>query len=146
MSCSKAIGQTSTLELFEGLPHQSWEGELLKSELANKKTVTIHDFPFYQKPQKISDKDAATLRALCLGKKSFEPFGGYKLCGGFHPDWCLRWTEGTTVTDIHVCFGCHEIKAYSGKTMVYCDMNGDTHKKLKKLLAAYQKERPAKKR
>ena len=35
------------LVVLEGLPHQSWERDLLKSELGSKETTKIHGFHFY---------------------------------------------------------------------------------------------------
>src|SRR5689334_5894049 len=45
-----AIRRASSLTLYEGLPHQSWEKASLESELATKETFRIREWPFYKRP------------------------------------------------------------------------------------------------
>jgi hypothetical protein len=54
---SKGTSQTLSLTLYEGLPHQTWETELLIKELATKKTIDIHGYPFYERPLRVSADD-----------------------------------------------------------------------------------------
>ena len=108
----------SKLSLYEGLPHQTWNYDDLQSELKNKKTVTRYAFPFYQKANVISDADADKVRELVQKQNSFRKFGGYKLCGGYHPDFSLIWQDGETEIEMQICLGCHEIKVFHGKTEI----------------------------
>lgn len=136
------LTEKSELILYEGLPHQTWDRKLLESELKKKATVSRHGFPFYKRPNPVTEKDAKTLLALAKDPKSFAPFTPHKRCGGFHPDFSLVWKSGNEDLEMHVCFGCHEIKVYKGNVTVHCDIRGETYNKLKKLLANYQKQRP----
>jgi hypothetical protein len=43
---------------------------------------------------------------------------------------------------MHLCFGCHELKAYRKGVEVYCDIPDGTYEELKKLLQKYQKPLP----
>ena len=43
----EAIQQADQVILYEGLPHQYWDGDLLEKELKTKKTVEILKYPFY---------------------------------------------------------------------------------------------------
>jgi hypothetical protein len=60
----EGMSQASSLTLYEGLPHPSWEAELLKQELATKKTVTIRGFSFYERPLSVASADVEELRRL----------------------------------------------------------------------------------
>ena len=138
---SSIVGKVK-VTLYEGLPHQAWESDVLKTELEKKETIKRHDFPFYKEPLKMSLEDMKSLLDLMKHKQSFLPFGGHKPCGGYHPDYSIVMDAGKEVVEIQVCFGCHEIKAYQGKEMAYCDINGPAYKQLEKLLKKYRKQRP----
>ena len=134
-------GQTS-LTLYEGLPHQVWEQEGLKKELEEKETVKQHKFHFYKKANKVSKDDEAALRKLCCGKGAFRPYQGPKACGGFHPDFSLHWSDGKETVELHVCFGCHEMRGYFGETYVYCELTDAGFAWFQKILARYKLQRP----
>ena len=72
-------------------------------------------------------------------REIFVKFRGFKLCGGFHPDFSLVWGTGDSAVEIHVCFGCHELKAFRKGVEVYCDIPNGTYDELKKLLQKYRK-------
>ena len=136
------VAVDSKFTLFEGLPRQTRNREQLEAELKAKATVKRFGFSFYKTPNEVDAEDAKKLKALIQNPKSFIKFGGYKFCGGFHPDFSLVWGEGKEAVEIHVCFGCHEIKAYGQDVEVYCDISGAAYEELKKLLQKYQKQRP----
>jgi len=77
-SISKSIPSSAALKLYEGLPHQSWESDLLKKELAEKKTVLLHGFPFYERPLSVTAADVETLRRLSTARGSFSAYRGPK--------------------------------------------------------------------
>src|SRR5262245_19676184 len=41
------IAKADKVSLYEGLPHQLYESELLRQELKSKETVIFNGFPFY---------------------------------------------------------------------------------------------------
>jgi len=130
------------LTLYEGLPHQSWEPELLKNELAAKKTITIHGFPFYEHPLSVAAADADELRRLSTAADSFSSYGGPKACGSYHPDYCLSWKDGSTVYELLICFGCHEMKFYSPSQDVLADVQKDAFYRFEAILKKYRDQRP----
>jgi hypothetical protein len=67
------LREANQLTLFEGLPHQSEEKELLAQELAAKSTVRHLDFPFYEEPVAVSDKERVLLLSILLDRSSYEP-------------------------------------------------------------------------
>jgi hypothetical protein len=82
------------------------------------------------------------LTDLCREAKSFGRYGGEKLCGGFHPDWCIEFKNGDDVYQVHVCFGCHEARLYGPKNDVYSDLNDEVLRVFKAVLSPLQKNRP----
>lgn len=136
----KTVSAEANLAVFEGLPHQTWSADALKSELETEATVQRYGFPFYQRPYSVSQADLVKLRNLTTRKGTFAPFSGWKLCGGFHPDFSLVWTKGEETLEIHLCFGCDEIRAYRGKSEVYCENDGSDE--FAAILSAYRSQRP----
>lgn len=137
-----AVAKADQVTLYEGLPHPMFEKKLLDEELKNRKTVQHHGFPFYVEPLPLKERDAKELTKLFTDAKSFARFSGYKLCGGFHPDYCIEWHVGNEVYRCLVCFGCHEIKVFGSKSELYCDIANQAYSRFKELLEPYRKNRP----
>jgi hypothetical protein len=136
------VSKADKVVVYEGLPHQTWEGDLREEELKNKKTVKLHEFPFYMEALKLKDGDAKLLTELFTAADSFEQYGGAKLCGGFHPDYCIEWHIGDDKVRCHVCFGCHEVKVYGPKSELYCDITNAGYLKFEAALKPYRQQRP----
>ena len=64
----------------------------------------------------------------------YQPYGGPKLCGGYHPDYCFEWHSPQGTVYILLCTGCHEVIIIGGGTEVHCDLNSAPAKELEKLL------------
>lgn len=139
------VRKATKVVLHEGLPHQTFEREELARELKAKKTEQLNGFPFYAETLPLKPEDAKKLTDLFCEPKSFVKFQGYKLCGGFHPDYCIEWQDGKDVYRVHVCFGCHEVKCFGPKIELYCDVRGEAYKEFERILKPYRKNRPEKK-
>ena len=139
---AEGIRRASSLNLYEGLPHQGWEADQLKKELATKKTLRIHGFPFYERPLPIAADEVEPLRRLCAAADSFLSYGGPKLCGGYHPDYCLAWRDGEATYHLLICFGCHEMKLYGPKQELLADIRSDAFKQFETTLKKYRDQRP----
>lgn len=139
-----AIARADRITLYEGLPHQVSEKDLLESEIKAKKTVKHHGFAFYAGPLPLKDGDAKSLLALAGNEKSFQPWAGVKKCGGFHPDYLVEFTAGKDVVRMLVCFGCLEVKLHGPNSEVYVDMSDDGLHGLEKVLKPYRENRPKK--
>lgn len=138
----EGITKAKTLTVYEGLPHQFWEREALAKELKEKKTVKLHDFPFYEGAITLKEEDAKKLCALCSELKTFGRYRGRKMCGGYHPDWCLEFKNGDDVYRVQLCFGCHEARLFGPKNEVFSDLDEDALKKLVAILRPLRKNRP----
>ena len=133
------LREDSKFTLYEGIPRQNVSPKELDPELDPKDRVKRVGFMFYSSTKEVEADDVKKLRALIKDPKSFVKFRGFKLCGGFHPDFSLVWGTGDNAVEIHVCFGCHELKAFRKGVEVYCDIPNGTYEELKKLLQKYRK-------
>lgn len=136
------VAKAQVLVLHEGLPNAFGHQRELDHELATKPTERLHGWPFYQETLPVAEADARALRAVVVAADSFIPFRGHKACGGFHPDYCVEWRDGTEVYRVLVCFSCGEVKCYGPAGGVHCDMAGECRERLKQLLRQYRKNRP----
>jgi hypothetical protein len=140
------LQQSPSLILFEGLPHHTWDRERYESELAEKKTVQLHNFAFYDAPITLDAASASRLQAILASPSTFDvPEPGVRimhLCGGFHPDYAIRWTANGQVHEVQICFTCHEAKMYVGEQKLECDIHDGPLGQLKTILD-YRRNRPA---
>ena len=128
------------LVVFEGLPHQMWESDQLEAELKRSDTTKIWNYPFYTPG--VAATNAYDLKVLLGSQASIRPYGGGKLCGGYHPDFCVSWTVKSITYYVQVCFGCDEIVFYNGATHLKYDMAEGLNEKLRAALKPYAKKRP----
>jgi hypothetical protein len=140
---SHRIARASSLTLYEGLPNPVWETDLYQRELETKKCVKLHDYPFFERTLDVSQSDREELRRLCVTPETYFTFIGEKSCGGFHPDYCLRWIDGETAYELLICFTCEEMKFYGPMQYLQADLRGDPYKRFKAVLGKYQDQRPA---
>lgn len=137
-------GAAATLVLHEGLPHQHFEAELLKKELADKKTRKIGDHAFYKETLGLEAGVADKLIGILSNGANYRPIpeGMAKACGGFHPDYAIQWSEGGEMAYALVCFGCDEIKFARARAPAHYDLAPGASRQLKALLSPHRKNRP----
>lgn len=138
-----SLGSTKNLAILEGLPHQGWERDLWKAEIAAKETTKIHGFHFYAKRITPSDNDVQSLITVISDENGIVEWRGMKMCGSYHPDFVLQWYDSDG--ELHqalICFGCHEIKLYGKGIQLYADLSKDAYDALKRTLLHYEDQRP----
>ncbi len=132
---SDEIKLAPSLTVYEGLPRNRAK---LKTELATKKTIRRDEYyTFYARPWRVGGSDAESLRRLSTSADSFEPHRE-KLCDGFHPDYCLVWTDGNTTCEVLICFGCAEVRFYSPQRELHVDLRGEAYEQFTTILKAYR--------
>lgn len=129
-------------QLFEGLPSVFWEPHLFEQELAKKKTVRHHGYPFYEEPLVNTGSDTEQLTALFTARTSFAKFTDGKKGGGFHADFCLEWKSGDATTRAIVSLEDGEVKLFGPKSELHCDISPEAIQKLRELLSPARKNRP----
>jgi hypothetical protein len=134
------IAQADSIEIYEGLPHHTFEAEALKNELAGNETIQIGGYPFYAQPQAIRPESKVKLTELMKDASGFTPFTGHKMCGGFHPDYAIRFKKENDSCDILICFGCGDAKVEFQKNPITCSIRGGW----REFFAPYAQKRPPK--
>lgn len=140
------ITSNSSLKLYEGLPHPMFEAELYKSELTTKPHTRIDSYYFYERPLFADEELENELRALSEASGTYRKFSGEKKCGGFHPDFALRWSNGEGAVMILICFHCEEAWLFGETLSVRVDLSESASKSLAKLLSRTRGQRPTQKR
>jgi hypothetical protein len=131
------------VEVFEGLPHPSWERELLAQEQARRDVFRNHDFSFYQPPLLLPAPDRDRLISEVTRRRTFMAWRGPKKCGGFHPDLLLRFHHSSGVVDVHLCFGCGEAIFYGPHSRAHVDFSEATSDRWEEIQKRNQTKRPA---
>jgi hypothetical protein len=139
---TRIISTNATLTLFEGLPHQGFEASKLERELATKETIDVHGFHFYERPLKVRNGHIAPLRALSSTPGNYTTYVSPKACGGYHPDYCLRWDGNGIVCELLICFGCGEMKLFSWEHELHVDISLRAEDELSAVLEQYRDQRP----
>ncbi|MFT3991090.1 MAG: hypothetical protein QM680_06735 [Luteolibacter sp.] len=136
-----AITEATSLTIYEGLPHQAFERNLLAKESKRKDTEKINSFRFYTPA--IAAINPEALKRILSSPETIQVFRGEKLCGGFHPDYAVEWSDkdGSRFSAL-ICFGCHEIIYSDGKNEYRYDFEQESFEKLKEELSPYAKKRP----
>jgi hypothetical protein len=104
---SASMARADELTLFEGLPRGS--DDLLNEIKSNHATIEIDGWSFYEKPRELSPAVEYQLRKTLMDYTAFEPYGGPKFCGGFHPDFAVQWSDGDKKYSALVCLTCFEV-------------------------------------
>ncbi len=140
---SSASPDPDEITLYEGLPHQGYEAKRFAEE-SKKPTIEKGGFPFYREPLTLKEADAKALGAVLARPDTFQPFGGEKKCGGFHPDYAIVVSASGEETTYLICFGCGEAKVYGpDRSETRYDFGHDSKDpRLSAILKPYQKNRP----
>ncbi len=136
------IRNAESFALYEGLPHQFSEASLLRSELASKETLRIERFDFYKKAVPITPTDLDALVHLSSSSSTYVTYSGPKLCGGFHPDFALTWSNGATRMSLLLCFGCGEMFFYDGSRNLLLNLRHESWEQFGEILHKYHPNRP----
>ena len=127
----------SVVEVFPGLPHNFADSETFVQELWNSENQSIHGYRFYSEQLEFSDSFRKVVQDLFTDQRTFTPYGGPKLCGGYHADFAIRLDDDGQQHWFLVCFGCHEILCFTKGAELISDLDSDAYKAL---LAAWKTE------
>lgn len=139
---TSAVASAEKMTLYEGLPHQAFESDLLESERRSKPVQELHGYWFYKEPLAPSAEDARRLTQMLSDAAAFAPFSGEKKCGGFHPDYAVEWQKGSSAYRALICFGCDEAKLFGPGIDERHDLSQSALPELEALLAKHHKNRP----
>ncbi len=125
------VRSATSVQVFQN----AWEKE--------KDTFKSHGHYFYNRAITPTAEDADALRGLALDESGFEEWRGVRFCGGYHPDWLIRWTSPDGEDhELHLCLSCHEAKLYGPDYQLYCDVRKTAYNAFKIILTRYSSKRP----
>jgi hypothetical protein len=136
---AEGMARAKSLVVYAGLPHPTKERDRFQQALASSKTIRIDKFAFHQKPLALAAEDVEPLRRLSTAATSYGPYRVGKMCGGFHPDYCLVWKDGDTVYQLLLGFGCGGEATLHGPKAKF---NADLHKEASQAFGAILKKYP----
>ena len=120
----------SVVKAFSGLPHNYGDSEAFVQELWNSENQSIHGYRFYLEQLELSGGFRQIVHDLFTDKRTFTPYGGPKLCGGYHADFAIRFDDDGRQHWFLVCFGCHEILCFTNGAELISDIDSDAYKAL----------------
>lgn len=97
---------------------------------------------FYATPVPMTAEDTVKLREVIARKGTFDYYSGQKECGGYHPDFAVRWVCDDEEMFVHFCFGCDEAKIFYGKRCTHCDLTSEGRLALRSILLDYHENLP----
>ena len=131
-----------TIGIYEGLPHQLRERDLLEKELKREDISKIGGHWFY-KPQVTPNQQVANqLKSMLSRTTSFSVRSSVPMdCGEFHPDFAVAWKSGDRERFVLLCFGCSEAMFIADDQKQQYKI-GKIEKELKKILKTFSGKRP----
>lgn len=147
-SVSRSVAMRESLKnaaqifVYEGLPHQFFEAELLDAEQKRNDVIEVGGYSFYAPKTLLQLDRMEELKHWLSMEGSFSKFSGEKKCGGFHPDYAVVWEGQKRDYAVLICFGCGEVIFTDGSKKLRYDLNNKTKSGLIELLADYAKKRP----
>ncbi|MEO6183695.1 MAG: hypothetical protein ABIP71_11485 [Verrucomicrobiota bacterium] len=113
-------------KIVRGLPHNFNDEDEFVRDLWNSENVSIHGYRFYKEPLQSTPEFESILHSVMTSQKSFRPYGGPKMCGGYHADFAAQFEDSWFL----VCLGCHEILCYSKKAQLICEFDKTAYQSL----------------
>ena len=120
-----AVSIYSEVSVFEGLPRAT-DKELAKLR-KDHETIVFDGWPFYATPLRPNQSQIENLRSALTAYRDFRHHpkntNGGKGCGGFHPDFYLRWGSKNQEYHVLICLGCNELKFVSPTAQTIFDFD-----------------------
>jgi hypothetical protein len=135
-----ALKASPSIEILEGLPHPQAFPTEFEQELAEHETIEVAKYKFYAPA--VPAREVQPLVKLLSSPKLLGEYAGGGFCGGFHPDYAVKWlkADGQPVYAL-VGFGCFEILFVDGERKLLYSLR-DSDQLLKAELHKYDKKRP----
>ena len=137
----RSLNASSSFSVYEGLPHQLREADLLEREKRRPDITMIGGFPFYTPSVAVDTSQAMQFKKILGDDGRYVTYRGAPTdCGPFHPDFAVQWTDGAMGQQILICFSCSEARVVSNNEQEDYYFKGVSD--LKSLLWEYSSKRP----
>ena len=139
----RLIPTTSSIRVFEGLPHPMSEQQAFEAE----KSGPTPNFEragswFYRDPLPAPPDLQERLARILQYDATYRAFSGEKKCGGFHADYAVAWSDSSATRTALICFSCGEVKLDGPDGFKRHDLGVEAQKSLRKLLTPLHQNRP----
>ena len=118
---------------FFGLPHPGSEEEDFKHELWNSQNQSICGYRFYSEQSEPTAEIPSEIFRIFTTVGDFQPYGGKKLCGGYHADFAVKFEKDSREYWFLVCMGCSEVVAYSKGKKLFFELSDEAYYPLREL-------------
>jgi hypothetical protein len=140
------IEQTETVVVYEGLPHPMFEAPLFFREAQRDDVTWFHDIPFYSAPRALEPNDRDAVMEFLKSpfpRPDYDEGPVMKMCGGFHPDFCVMFSGRSGRIGVMICFTCADMIAFSDEAYWLQMLDKKPGRdELKKVLFRYARLRP----
>lgn len=124
-------------DLHAGLAHNYQDRKQFTEEVWNSPTLSLHGYRFHAEPWEPADPlFPAIVLGVLTNPDAYRPYGGPKLCGGYHADFAAGFESAETRTWFLVCLGCSEVIIFTDHDELICELEPAAHRAL---VAAYGK-------
>jgi hypothetical protein len=137
-----AIRSAGSVNVYEGLPHQTRENALYRRELNRADVIRIENFPFYAAPLAMSSRDVSRVTGIALSGDAHTRYRGPTACGAYHPDYAVVWQNGGEKSGALICFGCHEVIYFTPRRRLIENLGEIAYRDFKTLLSRHRVNRP----
>jgi hypothetical protein len=128
------IDKATSVYVYEGTP-RNYNTE---KRGPARSIIMIDGFEFYADAKRLDASKIEAINELIRNRTAFLDYGGMKLCGGFHPDYCIEWRfeeDGQiSKSRAFACLGCHEWRLVDNMSALHSDMADFVTTKLISLL------------
>ena len=139
----EAMRHSPSYVIYEGLPHQEFERELLAAELKSKAVREIGGYPFYDEALVLTLEDSKQLTQILVDTSIYFSSKLDRSCGGFHPDFAVEWSVGIEQYRTLICLGCGEAKLSGPGFESHHDVSHFVKKRLSEIMTRNRKNRPS---
>ena len=123
-------------EFYFGLPHPWGAEEEFEDELWNIENQSICGYRFYSKPGEPTPKIRAEVSRIFTSEANFEAYSGWKLCGGYHADFAVKFRDDSGEYWFLVCMGCSEVIGYTKNRKLFFELDDDSYYAFRELWKA----------
>ena len=92
--------------------------------------IGLNGYLFYDERLAPQGSDLEQLTSPFSDTQSFHRHRGTKICGGYHPDYCIEWKKGDATTRALICLECGEVQFFAQRKELYCDLSPEASRNL----------------
>ncbi|MCW1886516.1 hypothetical protein OKA04_17390 [Luteolibacter flavescens] len=116
-------GDPEIQEVYQGLAHPYGNKDAFVRQLWESPNRSILGYRFHEQQEMLAPDLKEKMARVLSRQDSFTPYGGPKMCGGYHADFAVKLGGDGQVRWMLVCLGCGEVLIKSDDGEVICDLS-----------------------